>query len=121
MPTNYTEQQRQALLETLGHGRTSAIRAEDLARMLGYPTTGNQVQLRGLIKECIEVDNDLIGSSTINPPGFFIISEKEELEDYANSLESRARSDNQRRTALIETWNSTYPENQTDLTELRLQ
>lgn len=105
MPVNYTPQERQALLNSLGNGRANAIGARRLAQILGYPTGGNQVQLRGLIKECIEVDGDLIGAATGRPAGFFIISNVNELENYLNSLENRTRSDNQRRTALLNSWN----------------
>jgi hypothetical protein len=74
--------------------------------MLNYPTGGNQVQLRSLIKECIEHDGDLIGGSTGRPAGFFIIDNLQELEIYVSSLEERIRSNNSRRSALISSWNS---------------
>ncbi len=106
MPNNFTQQQRQDLLASLGQGRQNAIGAEVLAQTLGYPTGGNQVQLRGLIKECIEVDGDLIGAATGQPAGFFIITNVNELEIYLDSLENRTRSDNERRTALLNNWNN---------------
>lgn len=106
MPNNFSQQERQNLLNSLGIGRASAIGARRLAQLLGYPTGGNQVQLRTLIKECIEVDGDLIGASTGRPAGFFIISNLQELERYIDSLENRTRSDNDRRTALINSWNN---------------
>ncbi|MBK8346108.1 MAG: hypothetical protein IPL08_00215 [Saprospiraceae bacterium] len=106
MPINFSHQQRQALLAALGNGRPNAIGARRLAQILGYPTGGNQVQLRTLIKECIENDNDLIGATTGQPAGFFIISNTVELEAYLDSLENRTRSDNDRRTALINSWNN---------------
>lgn len=106
MPVNHTQQQRQALLAALGHGRQNAIGARRLAHVLGFPTGGNQVQLRGLIKECIEHDADLIGAATGKPAGFFIITILAELERYIDSLENRTRSDNDRRTALINSWNN---------------
>ena len=111
MPINFTPQQRQALLAALGHGRQNAIGARRLAQQLGFPTGGNQVQLRTLIKECIEHDGDLIGAATGRPAGFFIITSLAELERYVDSLENRTRSDNNRRTALINSWNGN-PNNQ---------
>ncbi|MEO6883260.1 MAG: hypothetical protein ABI199_04460 [Bacteroidia bacterium] len=106
MPINYTHQERQALLATLILGRQNAIGASRLAQLLGYPIGGNQVQLRGLIKECIEFDEDLIGATTSRPAGFFRINTINELENYLDSLENRTRSDNDRRTALINSWNN---------------
>jgi hypothetical protein len=113
MPINYTQQQRQALLSALGKGRHNAIGAKTLAQLLGFPIGGNQVKLRGLIKECIEVDGDLIGASTGRHAGFFIIQSINELDIYIDSLENRTRSDNKRRTALINAWNMKNPNQNT--------
>jgi len=87
MPLNYSQQERQALLTNLRNGRQSAISAHRLALTLGYPSGGNQVRLRGLIKECIEHEGDLISASTGRPAGFFLISNTLELEAYIDSLE----------------------------------
>jgi hypothetical protein len=106
MPINFTQNERQALLSTIGNGRQNAIGARRLAQLLGYPQGGNQVQLRALIKECIEFDGDLIGATTGRPAGFFRIMTVQELEIYLDSLENRTRSDNDRRTALINNWNN---------------
>ena len=105
MPNNFTPQSRQILLLNLGQGRANAIGARRLAQVMGYPIGGNQVILRSLIKECIEIDGDLIGAVTGKPAGFFIISNLQELEVYLDTLESRTRSDNVRRSALIYSWN----------------
>lgn len=105
MPVTFTPQARQALLNTLQQGRANAIGAKVLAQILGYPTSGNQVKLRKLIKECIEIDSDLIGAVTGRPAGFYLISNVNELEQYLDSLENRTRSDNKRRSALINNWN----------------
>lgn len=120
MPVNYTQQQRQALLAALGNGRQNAIGARRLAQLLGFSTGGNQVQLRGLIKECIEYDGDLIGAATGRPAGFFVITNLAELERYIDSLENRTRSDNDRRTALINSWNNSQNLN-TNRTILTIQ
>ena len=106
MPINFSQQQRQALLAELGTGRQSAVRSPQLAQILGYPTGGNQVKLRKLIKECIETDGDLIGAATGQPAGFFIIANLNDLDVYLDSLENRARRDNDRRTALVNSWNN---------------
>ncbi|HKR04312.1 MAG TPA: hypothetical protein VJY62_06700 [Bacteroidia bacterium] len=108
MPVNYTQAERQVLLAALGLGRAAAIGARRLVQLLNYPTGGNQVQLRGLIKECIEVDGDLIGAATGRPAGFFRINTIQELETYVDSLENRTRSDNARRSALITSWNNSH-------------
>lgn len=120
MPNNFSQQERQNLLNQLGIGRVNATRARTLAQNLGYPFGGNQVQLRSLIKECIEVLGDLIGAASARPAVFFIISTIQELENYVDSLASRTRSDNERRTALINLWNQNN-NNQTNRQILNLQ
>ena len=106
MPVNFTQQERQALLNSLGTGRRSALGAVALCNMIGFPTKGNQIQLRRLIKECIEVDSDLICAATGRPAGFFMVSNVAEFNSYIDSLENRTRSDNDRRSALIRSWNA---------------
>jgi len=120
MPINFTLIERRNLIAALGNGRHSAITAARLANILGYPTTGNQVQLRSLIKECIEIDGDLIGAVTGRPAGFFKISTLLELNNYVDSLERRTRSDNTRRTALINNYNTRYPAHGTNRTTLTI-
>ncbi len=107
MPQNFTLQQRQDLLNALSSGRANAIGAEPLAIQINFPTSSNQIKLRGLIKECIEIDGDLIGAATGRPAGFFKITTNVELERYLDSLERRTKSDNDRRNALINNWNAT--------------
>lgn len=122
MPTNFSQTDRTNLLSTLRIGRGNAIRAVDLARMINFPTGGNQERLRQLIKECIEEDGDLIGAATgrVNP-GFFIISSIQELNIYLDSLERRTISDNERRSALINNWNNLNEENSTDRQILNIE
>ena len=120
MPNNFTPLQRQILLQHLGLGRANATGARALSQLLGLPVGGNQVQLRGLIKECIEIDGDLIGAATGRPAGFFIINTLQELERYADSLENRTRSDNDRRSALINRWNTVNINNNTSKTILTI-
>ncbi|MEO6851402.1 MAG: hypothetical protein ABI203_01225 [Mucilaginibacter sp.] len=106
MPTNFTHQERLSLLNNLTMGRPNAVGAKKLAGLIGFPQGGNQPKLRRLIKECIEVDGDLIGAAIGRPAGFFLIGTLQELESYLDSLGSRAISDNERRSALITNWNS---------------
>lgn len=94
------------MLNALGQVRAFAIGARRLAQLLGYPTGGNQVRLRTLTKECIEIDGDLIGAATGRPAGFFLISNLQEIENYLDSLENRTRSNNDRRTVLFNSWNN---------------
>ena len=122
MPINFTQAQRENLLNNLQTGRQNAIRARDLARLINFPIGGNQEKLRQLIKECIEQDGDLIGAATGRIiPGFFIIETIVELNNYLDSLERRTRSDNERRTALIESWNNQNNQIDTDRQTLNIQ
>lgn len=109
MPTNFTQNDRQSLLNALQLGRSNAIGAKRLALLISFPVGGNQVKLRSLIKECIEQDGDLIGAATGKPAGFFLINTEGELNKYLDSLRNRTISDNDRRSALINKWNSIHP------------
>jgi hypothetical protein len=113
MPVNFTQQERQILLNNLSIGRANTIGAQSLAGLINFPTGGNQPKLRRLIKECIESDGDLIGAATGRPAGFFIIATLSELENYLDTLGNRAISDNERRSALIINWNSANAVNTT--------
>ncbi|NGM62684.1 hypothetical protein G5B30_12235 [Sphingobacterium sp. SGG-5] len=105
----FTQNQRRVLLNALQVGRQNAISAKNLAAIIGFPTSSNQVKLRSLITECIELEGDLIGAVTGRPAGFFLINNQHELDRYLDTLESRTRRDNDRRTALINNWNTARP------------
>lgn len=52
MANNIQEVQR--LLGHIPYGKSNAIHAEDIALQLGYPTGGNQVETRQLIRYAIQ-------------------------------------------------------------------
>ena len=115
MPTNFTQAQRTQLLAILQIGKRNAINATNIAKALGFPTGGNQVKTRNLIRECIEIDGDLIGSSLSKPRGFYLIDQtkKNELDSYLDSLENRAIDILRRREWLIHNWNKIVAGNPT--------
>ena len=115
MPVNFTNAERTQLLRFLNFGISNAVNATTIAAHMNYPTGGNQVKTRNLIRECIEHDQDLIASTLRNPRGFYKIRRNniQELNDYLDSLENRAREINIRRTNLINNWNASVPANQT--------
>ena len=117
MPTNFTNAQRNRLLSVLRIGKRNAINATTIARALGFPTGGNQVKTRDLIRECIEIDRDLIGSTLSNPKGFYLIypTNKGEIEAYLDSLENRAKDILKRREWLVQNWNNTVAGNPTNI------
>ena len=106
MPTNFTNAERTRLLALLQVGKSHAINAPSIAKALGFPTGGNQVKPRNLIRECIEIDKDLIGSTLSKPRGFYLIdtTNKGEVESYLDSLENRCVDILKRREWLIKNW-----------------
>ena len=46
----YTQQELQRLLNIIPFGRANALHAEEIARRMSYPTGGNQVETRELIR-----------------------------------------------------------------------
>jgi len=115
MPINFTQNQRNKLLIFLSFGKGNAINAKTIAIHMGFPKGGNQVKTRNLIRECIESDNDLIASTLSNPKGFYKIDTANivELHEYLDSLEHRCREINDRRTQLLNNWNTAVPLNLT--------
>ena len=116
MPLNFPAAKRTQLLRFLQYGRGSAINAPTIAAHLGYPVSGNQVKTRDLIRECIEHNHDLIASTLKKPRGFYKIRKNNmpELNEYLDSLESRAKEINLRRTHLINNWNTSVSLNPTN-------
>ena len=116
MPTNFTNVERNNLLGILQVGKRNAKNAKTIAQALGFPVGGNQVKTRDLIRECIEVDNDLIASTLSKPRGFYLVDKtnKSEAESYIDSLENRAKDILKRREWLIRNWNKAVPNNLTN-------
>ncbi|MGC4038853.1 MAG: hypothetical protein QM764_23045 [Chitinophagaceae bacterium] len=116
MPVNFTQTERTRLLQFLNYGIRTAVNAIAIANHMGYPIGGNQVKTRTLITECIEHDQDLIASTLKKSRGYYKIRRNniQELNDYLDSLENRAREINNRRTNLINNWNAAVPANQTN-------
>jgi len=73
------------LLILLGRGRASARTAADLASRLGI----SERSVRGSV-EFLRREGHLIGSTTTNGGGFYIVQSREELEDTARQFRSRA-------------------------------
>lgn len=113
MPVNFSQIERNRMLQFINYGRANAINAPTIAAHMGYSIGGNQVKTRKLIRECIEHDHDLIASTLTKPRGFYKIRRTniQELNDYLDSLQNRAREINLRRTHLINNWNNSVPTN----------
>lgn len=116
---DFTQTDREHLLAILRVGKRNAINAPNIARQLNarqqlvhFSTGGNQVKTRDLIRECIELEGDLIASTLSNPKGFYIVDENNppELQAYLDSLASRITGITNRRDALINSWNQRHPD-----------
>ncbi len=66
-------------------GRENAIKVDALAWQTGI----EGVRIREIVSHLVKEHGKLIGSSTGNPPGFYIISDKTELEKQIRSLRHR--------------------------------
>ena len=99
----------QQLLAILPNSKQTAIHAEDIATRLGLLVTGNQVETRQLIREAIQAGNTIVSNTRI---GYWLSSNKTEIQDYIDSLESRASDTLLRVDELKNAWNSANPTNQ---------
>lgn len=97
------------LLSILPHSKQSAIHAVNIAKKLGLPQEGNQVETRQLIREAIRNGRTIVSNTKV---GYWLSSDKSEVQDYMNSLESRADDTMQRANELKQAWNTANPTNQ---------
>ena len=104
---NWTNSDVNNLLQILPHTKKDAIHAVEVARRLNLPTSGNQVIVRGLIRYAIKT-NLIMGSTRV---GYWLSTNKLEVEEYISSLEKRANSTLQRSQDLKKLWNNKYPNN----------
>ena len=66
-------------------GRESAIGVSTVA----FQTRMTDVQVRSIVSDLVRNHGKLIGSGTGNPPGFYIIEDRKELESHIRSLRHR--------------------------------
>lgn len=103
-----TNQEVQRLLKIIPFGKANAIHANSIAQMLGYPTGGNQVETRQLIRFAIQQGYVII--STPNK-GYWQSNNKQEVESYINALVGRADKIYNRSDEIKDLWNKANPHN----------
>lgn len=81
------QQELQRLLNIIPVGRANAMHAEDIARGMWYPTGGNQVETRELIRYAIQQGYIIVSTPR---DGYWRSNIKQEVIDCTNSLINRA-------------------------------
>ena len=104
-----TPQEIQRLLQIIPFGKQNAIHAKDIARALNYPTGGNQVETRSLIRYAIQQGHTII--STPNK-GYWRTNNKLEVSDYIHALVARSTDINTRSLDVKAAWNQANQNNQ---------
>ncbi|TAN59639.1 hypothetical protein EPN18_10070 [bacterium] len=66
-------------------GKDSAIKADTLAWRTSLP----EVKAREIVSRLVRASGKLIGSSTGNPPGYYVITDETELRKHIESLRHR--------------------------------
>lgn len=66
-------------------GREKAIKVDKVA----WETSIQSVRVREIVSHLVVRHGKLIGSATGNPPGFYIIEDREELREHIRSLQHR--------------------------------
>ena len=104
----YNQQELQRLLNIIPFGRANALHAEEIARRMSYPTGGNQVETRELIRYAIQQ-----GSIIVSTPreGYWRSNIKQEVVDCTDSLKNRAKEIYDRSHELKNAWNQANPNN----------
>ena len=96
------------LLNVIPYGKENAIHAEDIARQLQLPTGGNQVEARGLIRDAIQNGHIILSTPT---SGYWRSNDKQEVQNYIQSLNERAQEISDRSAAIKRAWNNANPQN----------
>ena len=102
------QQELQRLLNIIPLGRVIALHAEDIARLMWYPTGGNQVETRELIRYAIQQGNIIVSTSR---EGYWRSNIKQEVIDCTDSLKNRADEIYDRSNELKNAWNQANPNN----------
>ena len=103
---NNTQQDINQLIRIVPSGKQNAIHAIEIARRLNYPTDGNQVETRGLIRYAIQNGHIILSITRV---GYWVSQSKIEIETYIQSLKSRADDTYRRSEELKNTWNILNP------------
>lgn len=102
------QQELQRLLSIIPIGRANAMHAVDIAAAMGYPTEGNQVETRSLIRYAIQQGYVIVSTSR---DGYWRSNVKQEVIDCADALEKRADDIYDRSNELKNAWNQANPNN----------
>jgi len=92
------------------HPLTSTQIELALNSQFGFPLSGNQQSTRALIKYTIS-QGYVIKSSTANPPGYWLSTDKDEIIQNIKSLEKRALKIIENAYKLKVTWNNLHQTN----------
>lgn len=95
------------LLSIIPYGKGNAIHAEEIARQLQLPTGGNQVEARGLIRDAIQNGHIILSTNS----GYWQSNDKQEVQNYIQSLNERAQEISDRSAAIKRAWNNANPQN----------
>jgi cell division septum initiation protein DivIVA len=96
------------LLAIIPIGKANRITALQIATQLGYETSNQQVETRQLIEYAISQGHLIVSDNRV----YWITSNKGEVENYIQSLESRANETQNRADEIKNEWNSQNPNNQ---------
>lgn len=102
------QQELQRLLNIIPVGRENAMHAIDIAINMGYPTGGNQVETRDLIRYAIQQGHIIVSTPR---DGYWRSNIKQEVIDCTNSLKKRADEIYDRCNELKNAWNQANPNN----------
>lgn len=96
------------LLAAIPYGKNNAVHAQTIARQLGLPIGGNEVETRQLIREAIGQGHIILSIPVI---GYWRSNDKQEVIECIRSLRERANEINDRSDAIKDAWNIANPTN----------
>lgn len=99
----------QQLLAILPNSRQNAIHAANIASQLGISDGGVEVEARTLIKAAIQNGHIIVSNTRA---GYWLSSNKQEIQQYIYSLENRANETMRRAVGVKTAWNNANPNDQ---------
>ncbi|MDR0541350.1 MAG: hypothetical protein LBH19_03965 [Dysgonamonadaceae bacterium] len=98
----------QQLLAILPNSMQTAILAEDITRLLSLQISEQQLEARQLIRAAIREGHVIVSNTWV---GYWLSSDKSEVQEYITALENKAKDTLQRADELKQAWNLANPAN----------
>ncbi|TMI15116.1 hypothetical protein E6H33_06910 [Candidatus Bathyarchaeota archaeon] len=89
-------------------GKKNVISAPDIAKIIGIDEGDTHVQTRRIVLKAMRKYGIPVASTNTKPPGYFLITNRDELDEYRASLQNRIWEQEDRIRLVLENFVNTY-------------